>query len=398
MKRRPLRWAAWGFWLLIFCLICGDVVRHPHRHTTTPTYRLASAQWWAGQDPYTYRAHDGFLYLPSAAMLFTPFAQGPFLLGELLWRGTAFGLFAYALVRLREFFLARGAGQDNPDRTFLFLSMLAVPSSLASLRNAQFDLPLAALLILTAAEIAGARWNRATAWMCLAVALKPLAIVPLLLFGALYWRLLPRLAAGLLLVLALPFLNGNPSFVAHEYVRCAQTMLWATGAHEPRYSDLAALLSRVAVYPPDWLMMAARLLGALAFLFCGAGAVRRLNRPEAAWTIGALSAIYLMLFNPRTETCSYVFLGPFVAGLALWYAWREKTRWLGWLLGLASLGFACDAIPHLFVLTDRWLKPLLTLLFLPVVLELISKVDTGRAGWNFFRRPGANEEHSRSAT
>jgi alpha-1,2-mannosyltransferase len=370
LQNRPwTRWAAWGFWLLIFCVVCGDVIRRPLKHNTTPTYRLASAQWWAGQDPYTYHNHDGFLYLPQAAMVFTPFTWGPLLLGEVLWRVVVFGLFGYALIRLQAFFLSRD--DRNPDRTFLILSLLAVPSAMASLRNAQFDLPLAALLILATAEIAVARWNLAAVWLCLGVALKPLAVVPLLLFGALYRKLIPRLAAGLLIVFLLPFLRWNPAYAAHEYVRCVQTLAWATQASEPRYSDLGALLSHLSIYPPDWLKTLGRLVFALVFFFLGWSATRRLPWTDAVWTVGALSATYLMLFNPRTETCSFVFIGPFTASLALRYARNGKLLGLSYALGFASLGFACDAIPVVHGLTDRWLKPLLALLFLPVLIHLI---------------------------
>jgi alpha-1,2-mannosyltransferase len=252
------------------------------------------------------------------------------------------------------------------------LSFLAVPSSLASLRNAQFDLPLAALVVLTASEIAATRWTAATCWLCLALALKPLALVPLLLFGALYGRrLAPRLALGLLIMLLVPFLNPNPAFVAHEYVRCGQTLLWAAQPHEPKFSDLAALLEHVGIGLPDPAWTALRLFFALVFLGLGAAAIRRLARADAAWAIGALSADYLMLFNPRTETCSFVFLAPFVAALALVYL-REKNRaWLGWALCFAALCFACDAVPVVHYATDRWLKPLVALLFLPVVIHFI---------------------------
>ena len=161
-------------------------------------------------------AHDGFLYFPQAAFIFTPFNALPFIAGEILWRACTFGLFVYALVRLgRPFF--RRENLLTRASTFLFLSLLAVPSAFASLRNAQFDLPLAALVVLTAAEVAAARWNAAALWLCLAVALKPLAVVPLLLFGALYWRLVPRIVVGLVIVVALPFLHWSPSFVAQEY-------------------------------------------------------------------------------------------------------------------------------------------------------------------------------------
>jgi hypothetical protein len=127
----------------------------------------------------------------------------------------------------------------------------------------------------------------------------------------------------------------------------------------------------VAIHPPYRLMNLVRLFSAAAFLGLGALALRRLGRIDSAWTVGALSAIYVMLFNPRTETCSYVYLAPFTASLALVYAATPARRGLGFALGLASLGFACDSVPVIHPLTDRWLKPLLALLFLPVVIQYI---------------------------
>jgi alpha-1,2-mannosyltransferase len=371
----PTTWRAlaWGFFLVVFIAIISDVVRHPTKHTTMPTYRLASTQWWAGQDVYSLDPHAGFLYFPQAAFLFTPFNLLPFLAGEILWRATAFGLFAYALVRLNRFFLA---SYKRSGKTFLLLSLLAIPSSFASLRNAQFDLPLAALIVLSSAEIVSARWTAAAGWLCLALALKPLAVVPMLLFGALYWSLIPRLAFGLLIVLALPFLHWNPAYVVHEYVRCFQTLAWASKSDEPKFSDLAALISQFHVYPPRWLKTTTSVLFALIYLGLGAMAVRHLIRRDAAWTLGALSADYLMLFNPRTETCSYVFLGPFVASLAIFYRPRGRRRCFGFCLGIGALALACDAFPKIgdfsiHDLTDRWLKPLIALLFLPVLIQFI---------------------------
>lgn len=380
---RPMSRPTLAAWIIVGALFIGilaDVARHPLSHTTMPTYRLAASQWWAGTDPYTQRQHDAFLYFPQAAVLFSPFNL-PGFGGDLLWRAFTFGLFLYALVRLRGFFLAND-GTRRTDGThramdFLILCLLAVPSSMASLRNAQFDLPLAALVVLTSAEVAASRWTAAASWLCFAVALKPLAVVPLLLFGALYWKLIPRLALGVLIVLALPFVHWNPAFVAHEYQRCFETLAWAAQANEPRYSDLAALLSKFGLDVPAVAKTGARIVFALVYCGLGAVAVRRLNRTRAAWAVGALSADYLMLFNPRTETCSYVFLGPFIASLAILYAHESARKWLGWLLGFGAICLACDAFPRLgsfsiHDLTDRWLKPLIALLFLPVLVEFIN--------------------------
>ena len=128
----------------------------------------------------------------------------------------------------------------------------------------------------------------------------------------------------------------------------------------------------------------ARVMFALGYLGLGAVAVRRLTLAESAWTVGALAADYLMLFNPRTETCSYVFLGPFVASLALYYG-TQGRRWLARGLGFAALGLACDAFPRLgsfsvHDMTDRWFKPLIAVVFLVALVAFIlrEEVSTGR--------------------
>ncbi len=41
-------------WLVVFAAISGDVARKPDQHTTMPTYRFATTQWWRGLDPYTF--------------------------------------------------------------------------------------------------------------------------------------------------------------------------------------------------------------------------------------------------------------------------------------------------------------------------------------------------------
>ena len=276
---RNWTWGCWAIWLLVFLIIGSDVARRPQNHTTTPTYRTATADWWAGIDPYTKNSHSGFLYFPQAAVLFTPFTWPPFLIGELLWRATVFALLAYALWRLAQFFIAR----ENPvfAKTYFVLSLLAVPSSMASLRNAQFDLPLAAIVVLSAAEIAEARWNWAAFWVCLGLALKPLMIVPLLLFGALYFiPLVPRLVVGLVITLLVPFLNLHPGFVAHEYVRCGQTLLWAAQPHEAKFSDVVALFGHAHIKLPDTAWTGVRVIFALAFLGLGGLARAKLVAAE----------------------------------------------------------------------------------------------------------------------
>ena len=383
--------AAWIIVALLFIGILADVARHPAAHTTMPTYRLAASQWWQGTDPYSAREHDGFYYFPQAAVAFSPFNLLPGFAGDLAWRACTFGLYLFALVRVnRVFFGTNGAAHG---KTFLLRCLLAVPSSMASLRNAQFDLPLAALIVADGGgDLLKRGGRRRAVWICVAIALKPLAVaVPLLLWGALYWKLIPRVAVGLLVVIALPFLHWNPAFVAHEYARCFEVLAQASKANEPRYSDLGALVSHLGFHPPDILKTSARVVFAFVYLWLGVTAIRRLGRVEGGvgeWGKRS-SADYLMLFNPRTETCSYVFLGPFVASAAVWCLGQPKRRWLGYCPFFRDRVGTCDGFPKipahsaLFFRFDRtrWFKPLIALLFLPVLVAAAwGKVSYGDHG------------------
>ena len=74
------------------------------------------------------------------------------------------------------------------------------------------------------------------------------------------------------------------------------------------------------------------------------------------------AVIYLMLFNPRTETNSYVILGIFIALLAAWEGLVRKNHaavavfvFLALTLGNENYG------GYIYRSTNLWLKPLVAL-------------------------------------
>ena len=79
--------------------------------------------------------------------------------------------------------------------------LLILPAGSAALRNGQASTLLLASMLLAAVAMAQRRWWPAAVLLGLALAVKPLAIVLLLLAGALYYRpLAPRLALCVFLV------------------------------------------------------------------------------------------------------------------------------------------------------------------------------------------------------
>src|SRR5687768_10391283 len=75
---------AWLLWGVLFLVIAVLIVRGDKR-TVVNHYRAAAHAWMAGEPLYNDTGH-GFLYLPSSAVLFVPFAMLPDVLGDIAWR------------------------------------------------------------------------------------------------------------------------------------------------------------------------------------------------------------------------------------------------------------------------------------------------------------------------
>ncbi|MGD9897120.1 MAG: glycosyltransferase family 87 protein [Candidatus Methylacidiphilaceae bacterium] len=343
------------FLWLGYLAILALVVAQAPEHAVTPTYAAASQAWWQHRNLYDLQSVHGFLYLPQSAILYAPFGLLPPIPREILWRTTNLAILASALARLARFL-------PRPSRSFVLLSLLTIPASLASARNGQTNLPLAGAMIHGFLEASNARWNRATLWLLLSLAYKPVAIVPYLLAGALYRRLLGSLLAGTTLFLALPWLFGPSGFVRDQYQLFFQKFLISGQPHEPGFSDLSGLLGVLRIpLAPFWLFFC-RALAALLTLLLGRIALRRYPFHAALWLDG-LSSAYLMLFNPRTEANSYVLLAPAAAVFALWELSLGR-RGIALALMTIALGFGSSSYGPIHGWTNLWFQPLLALGFL----------------------------------
>jgi alpha-1,2-mannosyltransferase len=113
---------------------------------------------------------------------------------------------------------------------------------------------------------------------------------------------------------------------------------------------------------PDKLNTLIRALAALVTLGLCWWVARSRDSVRSAFTILLLAVVYLMLFNPRTETNSYVMLGAFAA---LWAAYEitvgRRRDIAAWLVALVViLGSECYGWP-IFPYTDHWAKAAATI-------------------------------------
>jgi len=346
---------------MLFGLLVGLIVAfHPDKHTVTAEYRQASEKWWgAKESPYDL-TQVGYLYLPQEAILYTPCRLLPKPVGEPLWRWAGLALLAFGLWRA-----AGTLSTGNRERLFLGATLLVIPSALSSARNGQVNLHLAGLLLLAVADLARARWNSTTLWLLLSVMLKPIALAPALLAAACYPALRLRLAGGFLLCLTAAWIHPDPAYVTLQYrIFWEKLLLAGQPLIKDNFSDFFGMLWHWNLHPPAAIISGLRILAGIAAFLCSLAVMRRFRGDPARQAFGVmlLAALFLMLFNPRTEENSYVMLAGFTALLAAGDILIGRAR-RGTALALFCLFLAVENMGPVYNVTRIWFKPLVTALF-----------------------------------
>lgn len=343
------------------------VLLHP-TSSVTPIYRLASLTWWRDHDIYAPGIH-GFLYLPSSAVLFTPFALLPPWLGDIIWRVVQVGLFTLALARLAPLFQP-----ETPRDTLAWALILTLPAATVNVMRAQSEIILAALMMLAAVAVAGRRWRVAAACLTLAVAIKPLALVMILVCAVIYPRMRTALAFGMALVVLLPFVNPDPAYVAHQYLDMVAKLSVAAKPGTGRWNEITMMLRCFSINLPDGMAMTLRATAAVASLWLCHGAVQRLRHSDAALVVLAVSIGYLLLFNPRTELGSYMNLAGL---LGLFAGARHRDGQMnaaGRIAAILALALGTHMYGDwIYRPTDVWLKPAVAGLVLVVLAVIVAR-------------------------
>ena len=355
---RAARGAGFGAWAIYGVVLAAMAAAAPYSHSLTPFYSDATFDFWRSQLGYPDYIH-GFYYVPAARVLFTPFAFAGPALGGAAWRLLAFGLITVACWRWARLL--------TPTRwasaLALVMALLIAPSA-AVLRNGQFDGPVWGLIALGGALAAEGRTWGAAVSLALALALKPTGVAPALMFGVLWPAVGLRLVPLALAVAALPFVNPNWTYVAALYRAWIDGL--AGALPEPgRWNDLANALASQGLKIPYSAMTWVRAGAAVATFGAGLAAARWLPHRTAAFAVLALSTLYLLLFNPRTESSGYVGLALVAAPLAGRMLLIERR----WALG-GAVAAMCVAMGLVNVTRaiegwfGIWLNPLLAGIFL----------------------------------
>ncbi len=135
------------------------------------------------------------------------------------------------------------------------------------------------------------------------------------------------------------------------------------------FSDIFGMARALGVIAPFYVQAVVRAIAAaLTLAFCWLGLKRRGNEHGSIMFL-AFNACYLLLFNPRTENCSYMVAGlpmaVFAARALLW----DHRRAIAWLL--IALILAMSASYEITRGSNLWLCPGVCLVFLMYVIFLL---------------------------
>jgi hypothetical protein len=167
----------------------------------------------------------------------------------------------------------------------------------------------------------------------------------------------------MIIFFALSFVHYDPSYVIKQWYLCIEQVRVASIPPSNSFDDIAAMFRTFDMNLEDEKWFPIRALFAVLTL----GLAWRVQKiyPEriAPFLVMALSAVYLMVFNPRTETVSYLILSPYTALFAALFVRERFFSWVLWLLIFLCIGFGSDCYGFLYNITKIWFKPFLASLF-----------------------------------
>jgi glycosyl transferase family 87 len=330
-KVAALACITWTAWFVGVALTLSSAVRRlaVQREFAIYEYLEFIATFWAKSPLYVPESLHGFHYLPMMLIIGTPLSWVNIQLA-----GAIFGLLSVVFF---SFGVVRIAQQIAPTRSAAAAGCILAISLMAAwiaLRLLQMQMPMtAAMLCATAAGMRG-HWRAFVSWLLVAVALKPLAIVMVLLAVVTIPKTRVPFIIGIAVLLLFPFAVQDWGYLASEYVNYVRQLLTITNADPAIWgnqAEFSTLLKTLGLELGSGTRLAIRLAAALATLWLAWRIALERNARATSFALLLLSTCYIGLFNPRQEGMSYLVVVPGLAALSLYLLGRNLGDWRGWL-------------------------------------------------------------------
>jgi alpha-1,2-mannosyltransferase len=341
------------------------VMLDPRKRSVSAGYMDAALRFWAGEPLYNPEASAGFLYLPVFALAYLPLTAFGLTLGDLIWRSATVGLLAFAILRMSRRLAARSEALE----LFGLALIIGLVGAAGAVRNGQSTTLLVAATLLAFDAAFDRSLAKAAFWATLAVVAKPLGIVVWLLIGGTRPAALPWLLGFLAIALGLPYAVADPAYVTTQYATFVEVLRHISpelgGAAS--WTDFMAVVRALGLSVAEEIAYAIRAVAAVLTFAAVLALMRRPDYVAAALFPAALACSYMLLFNPRAETNTYILMAVPFALLAA-YMLRETTQVAaGRSVVIACVALGTGALGRWVMNTfDPWSKPLLLVLVLTV--------------------------------
>jgi hypothetical protein len=328
IKAHSLDGIAWIAWTIALSAL---ILRHSAGGTLRVyafnDYMLAGSHWIQGE--YLYGNWRGFIYSPTVAAFFVPFAILPPSFAYILWLILNVSVFLCGFATFLKSNIVPGLKRDSSALTYLLL----LPCALGNLDVGQANPFVVGLLMFAIAAVQGDRWNVAA--LCVAVAtffkIYPFAVGMLICVVA-PRRFIWRMLAALLILAALPYLFQHWSYVTEQYqawisTRASDNRLNYSIKHAP--IDLWFLIHTIAHLPiPAWFYTLIQVgTGGLVALFCIRGRWKGWSIERVLCGLYFLVSCWMTLCGPATEAHTYLLMAPALV-VALVKSFRDQQPML----------------------------------------------------------------------
>ena len=306
-----------GLWILLGVL--ATVMKY-HSDNNFLIFRGVFWHTWQGTSLYAAYPQEYFdvnHYGPFFSVLIAPFAVIPEWLGLLLWC-VGLSLFLYVAVRRNRF----------TDYQQLFILWFCAHELLTALYMQQFNIAIAAIILLTWYCIERERDFMAAFWIMLGTFVKLYGIVGLAFFF--FSRHKTKLIAGLVFWAAImfvaPMLIAGPDYVVQQYHE------WYVCLTEKNGENLASIAQNISLlglvhrttglqFSDLWLIVPGLILFALPYL-----RFSQYRNEGFRQTLLASVLMFVVLFSTGSESSGYIIA---LVGVVIWYTacpW-QRTRW-----------------------------------------------------------------------
>lgn len=287
--------------------------------------------------------YDFYKYGPAFAFAFVPLALLPWHVSALLWSGGNFALGAYGMARLARSTWASCDAGEREARARLLLA-LSWPGIVLTTDGDQSNLLVAGACLWACACYFEQRERAAAPLLAFAILVKlfPAALGAVALTSRRVARAVLWLV-GVTATFALsPLLVVGPARLWRYHLEWRGMVIGDRGAEQAPWSHWSVMhaLEACGVHGMDWL---AQMVGALVF-FAGVGGyvwhARRAESESAARHLGfvfvASTLAFVLLFNHRSESPTYVLSGIAAAMYLLSVSERRAWHWALFVLAVLA--------------------------------------------------------------